>query len=365
MAYRDGPLQDLKVPLAWTAAVATIVATVVAIVLLLASGRDSSGAGGFSQARGGFAFVERPVSMVLAVPVRWTRDAIDYVEGYFFAISENRRLKHEIRDLETWRDAAIALKNVNERYEALLKLKTKPEIPMVTGRAITDTRGPFANARLLDVGTEGGIKVGDPAMSEHGVVGRIVGVTKGASRMLLLTDVDSRTPVLVDRTNDRAILTGDGSAYPKLDYLRGEDRIKPGDMLLTSGDGGVFPRGLPVGVAVKDLRGVWRVRLYSDRSPIDFVRVLLFQDFSQKYGPDDFPQGAPPALTPAEAADRNAVLQHAADLAKPKPAAPPAAAAPAPVGKDAAKPSDKSAAKPAAATPAPAAKSNPDDGPQR
>ncbi len=353
MAYRDGPLQDLKVPLAWTAAAATLVAAVVAVVLLLASGRDSSGAGGFAQARGGFAIVVRPVSMVLAAPVRWTRDSIDYVEGYFFAISENRRLKHEIRDLETWRDAAIALKNVNERYEALLKLKTEPEIPMVTGRAITDTRGPFANARLLDVGSEGGVKVGDPAMSEHGVVGRIVGVTKNASRMLLLTDVDSRTPVLVDRTNDRAILTGDGSTYPKLDYLRGEDRIKPGDMLLTSGDGGVFPRGLPVGVAVKDLRGVWRVRLYSDRSAIDFVRVLLFQDFSQKVGPDDFPQAAPPALSPAEAADRNAVLQHAADLAKPKPA--PAAA----------KPASSTATRPSAAAPAAQVKANADDGPQR
>lgn len=363
MAYRDGPLQDLKVSLAWTAAVATIVAIVAAIVLLLASGRDQSGAGGFAQARGGFAMVLKPVSGVLAAPVRWTRDSIDYVEGYFFAISENRRLKHEIRDLESWRDAAIALKNVNDRYEALLKLKTEPAIPMVTGRAVTDTRGPFSNARLLDVGSEAGVKVGDPAVSEHGVVGRIVGVAKGVSRMLLLTDVDSRTPVLIDRTNDRAILTGDGSTYPKLDYLRGEDTLKPGDMLLTSGDGGVFPRGLPVGVAVKDLRGVWRVRLYSDRSPIDFVRVLLFQDFSQQVGPDAFSQAALPALTPTEAADRNAALQHAADLAKPKPATPatpgaipaaatgPAAKPPA-TSKDAKTPAGKTAAKPATTTPA-------------
>ena len=358
MAFRDGPLQDLKVPLAWTAVGATILAIVAAVVLLLAGRRDPAGTGGFPQARGAFSMVAKPVDAVLAAPVRWTRDGVDYVEGYFFAVSENRRLKHQIRDLESWRDAAVALKNVNDRYEALLKLKTEPPIPMVTGRAVTDTRGPFSNARLLDVGVEGGIKVGDPAMSEHGVVGRVVGVAKGVSRMLLLTDVDSRTPVLIDRTNDRAILTGDGSAFPRLDYLRGQDTLKAGDMILTSGDGGVFPRGLPVGEAVKDLRGVWRVRLYSDRSPIDFVRVLLFQDFSQKVGPDTFNESAPPALTPSEAADRTAALQRAAAAAKPAPhpLAPvpvPAPTPPAPGATTPAAPTTATAHPPAGADPDP------------
>jgi rod shape-determining protein MreC len=359
MAYRDGPLQDLKVPLAWTAVGATIIAVVAALALLLAGRRDPDGAGGFPQLRGVFAHGVKPVGAVLSAPVRWTRDGVDYVEGYFFAISENRRLKREVRDLEGWRDAAIALKNVNDRYEALLKLKTEPAIPMVTGRAVTDARGPFSNARLLDVGSEAGVKIGDPAVSEHGVVGRIVGVDRGVSRMLLLTDVDSRTPVLVDRTNDRAILTGDGSAYPKLEYTRGQDTLKPGDMLLTSGDGGVFPRGLPVGVVVKDLRGVWRVRLYSDRSPIDFVRVLLFQDFSQQVGPDALAQGAPPPLTPAEAADRNTALQRAAAQPKP-PGAKPQAAKP-----EAAKPGASAAPAPPQAEPAAAPPpANGDAGPQ-
>lgn len=327
MAYRDGPLRDIKVPLAWTAVGATLLAILAAVVLLLAGRRDDTGSGGFPQVRGPFAAVMAPVGAVLAAPVRWTRDGIDFVGGYFFAISENRRLKREIRDLEAWRDEAVALKNVNDRYEALLKLRTEPAVPMVTGRAVTDARGPFSNARLLDVGAEAGVKVGDPAMSEHGVVGRIVGVGRGVSRMLLLSDVDSRTPVLADRTDARAILTGDGSAYPRLDYLRGQDPLKPGDVILTSGDGGVFPRGLPVGVAVKDLRGVWRVRLFSDRTPIDFVRVLLFQDFSQAVGPDSFQTGAPPPLTPAEAADRDAALQRANTPPKPPPAPPAATAA--------------------------------------
>jgi len=113
------------------------------------------------------------------------------------------------------------------------------------------------------------------------LVGRVIGVAPGASRVLLLTDVASRTPVMIDRTNARAILTGDGGPNPRLDYLRGREPVKQGDRILTSGDGGVLPRGLPVGTAVKGLDGRWRVVLASDRSAIDFVRILLFEDFTQ------------------------------------------------------------------------------------
>ncbi len=83
--------------------------------------------------------------------------------------------------------------------------------------------------------------------------GRRLGAT--LSRVLLLTDIDSRTPVLVDRTNARAILTGDGGLVPRLDYVRGRDASRKATAILTSGDGGVYPRGLPVGVATQDIRG--------------------------------------------------------------------------------------------------------------
>jgi rod shape-determining protein MreC len=274
---------------------------------------------------------------VLEAPVRWTGVGIDAIGGYFYAVSENRRLKARIRDLESWRDEAVALRNVNERYEALLKLKTDPPAPSVAARSILDVRGPFGNARVVDAGAAAGVQVGDPVMSEHGVVGRVVGVVPHASRVLMLTDVESRTPVLVDRTNARAMLTGDGGPNPRLEYIRGQDPVKEGDILLTSGDGGVFPRGLPVGVAAKDLRGAWRARLYSDLTPIDYVRILLFQDFATTIDPAALSAPAVPPLTAAEAADRAQALSKASAPpvkrtpdAKAPPAQPPPAPAPTP-----------------------------------
>jgi rod shape-determining protein MreC len=278
---RDNPLGELKVPLTWAAAIALVVAAVVAIAFLVSDRRETFQAEAYGATRRASDTVFAPVGDALAAPGRWTGAGVDAIRGYFFAVSENRELKAELKEMRQWRDVAIALRDTNDRYRTLLGLKTDPPIPMVAARIVTDSRGPFANTRLANAGTDKGIKAGNPVMSENGLVGRILGVTTNASRVLLLTDTASRTPVMVDRTNARAILTGDGGPNPRLDYLRGRDPVKEGDRILTSGDGGVVPRGLPVGTAVKGLDGRWRVVLASDRAAIDFVRILLFEDFTQ------------------------------------------------------------------------------------
>src|ERR1700761_8177164 len=146
---------------------------------------------------------------------------------------------------------------------------------------ISDSRGPFANPRLADAGRDKGVTEGNPVVSEHGLIGRIVGVSDHVSRVLMLTDAESRLPVLLVRTNGRAILSGDGGEAPKLDFVRTSIPMKEGDRVMTSGDGGVFPRGLPVGTVVKGLDGGWHVALDSDAAPIDYVQILLFTDFAQ------------------------------------------------------------------------------------
>lgn len=281
MALRDNPFGELRVPLTWTAGIVFVVVLIASVAILLSDRREAYDTDAYGRARTLSDRVMAPVGDALSTPGRLTGQGVDGVRGYFFAVSENRRLKAELKTMQQWRDVAIALRDTNERYRAVLGLKTDPPIPMVAARIVTDSRGPFANSRLANAGVEKGVRPGSPVMSENGLVGRIVGVGHGVSRVLLLTDVASRTPVLIDRTNARAILTGDGGPNPRLEYLRGQDPVREGDRVLTSGDGGVFPRGLPVGAAVKGLDGRWRLVLSSDRAAIDYVRILLFEDFTQ------------------------------------------------------------------------------------
>ena len=324
MSFRDGPFQDLKVPLALAGAAAAVIALILAVFLFIQDQKASSHAVITSAVRTKFDQTLEPISAGAAAPIRWMSEAAGYLVSYIGAVEENQRLKHEVAQVQKLRDQVTALQNLNRRYESMLGLRTEPALPTVAARVVSDVHGPYSQARLLDVGSEKGVVIGNPVISEHGVIGRIVGAARGVSRVLLLTDPESRTPVLVNATNARAILTGDGGGDPRLLYLRGRNPVKEGDVILTSGDGGLYPRGLPVGVAVKDLLGLWRVRLYSDQAPLDFVEVVRFEDFSQLGTSQALEAHQLPPLSPSEQAQMKATLSArsaapSASLPKPTP----------------------------------------------
>jgi rod shape-determining protein MreC len=253
---------------------------VAAALLFLGDRREEVEASGYAN-RAGFDTVAGFPDKVLAYPVHKIGDGTNWFDDYFFAVRENRKLKMKVAELTQYRDLYIEEKDINTRYEKLLNLRTEPPVEMVTARSVNVSRGPFANNRLIDAGSNKKISFGNPVITDQGLVGRIVGVSADVSRVLMVTDVTSHVPVMILRSDARAMMSGDGGGYPKLDFVRGKDSVRVGDQILSSGDGGVFPRGLPVGEAVKGVDNVWRVRLYSNRSAIDFVKVLLFKDFSQ------------------------------------------------------------------------------------
>jgi rod shape-determining protein MreC len=336
LSLRDGPFGDIRVPLTWSAAAALVIATIIAAALLMSHQRDSMKAGAYDAAHRAVDAVAAPVGGVLSTPVRWTHGALDYVRGYFFAVSENRTLKAELHGAQSTRDQLEQAQLEIARLKAVLGIKTDPPLPQVAAETISDSRGPFANTRLANAGREQGVTEGNPVLSEHGLVGRIVGVSDHVSRILLLTDAESRVPVILMRTNGRAVLTGDGGGSPKVDYVRTALALREGDRVLTSGDGGVFPRGLPVGTVVKGFDGGWRVALDSDAAPIDYVQILLFTDFSQlageqSLGPKDLPTAMTEEPSPSIAPPITAVAGKGASGAAAKPVKAASAAKPATV----------------------------------
>ena len=295
------------------AAAAALVALLVAFALLMVDRRQTYQTGAYNALRKASDGVVAPVTGAVAAPVRWAGGVAEGIGGYFFAASENRRLRAELAAAQAWREKAVTLADENARYRALLGLTVDPPVPMVTGRTVSESRGPYANTRLVNIGSDGGVRVGHPVLSENGLVGRVIGVSPRVSRVLMLTDAASRTPVMIQRTRARAILTGDGGWAPELAYLRGRDAAREGDLVLTSGDGGVLPRGIAVGRVVRGADGGWRVRLASDAAPVDFVRILLFEDFvkledlralnrpSPPPPPTPTPRAEPPAAAAAPA----------------------------------------------------------------
>ncbi len=282
MPYGDQKkhFEHLKLPVTWGVMGVVGIVCVVAALMFIGDRRDQVDQAAYAN-RAGFDTVASVPNKILDKPVQVIGDGTSSLSDYFFAVRENRILKKEVQELSQYRDAYLEMKDVNARYEKLLNLRTEPPVDTVTARTVLVSRGPFNNNRLIDAGSEKHIAFGNPVITDQGLVGRVVGISPNVSRVLMVTDITSQIPVMIMRSDGRAMMDGDGGGYPKLDWVRGQDTVREGDQILTSGDGGVFPRGLPVGEAVKGVDGVWRVRLYANRGPIDFVKVLLFKDFSQ------------------------------------------------------------------------------------
>jgi rod shape-determining protein MreC len=141
-------------------------------------------------------------------------------------------------------------------------------------RVVGDSGGPFRHARLLDAGADRGISAGMPVLDEYGLVGRVLAAGRRSARILLLTDLNSRIPVVVAPSGDHAILEGDNSRRPRLGFLPLDPSLAPGDRVITSGRDGLLPPGLPVGeIESVDDRGV-TVRPFADFDRLDYVVVL-------------------------------------------------------------------------------------------
>jgi len=247
-----------------------------------------------------------PVQGLVAAPFAAVRDIGRYAVDHMRVYEENRRLREENARLRAWYQLALAMRDKMDRYEEILSLNPDPTAEVVVARVVAETDGPFVKTRVLNAGAADGVAVDQGVLSEHGLVGRIVSAGEHSARVLLLKDLNSRVPVLIERNDIRAILAGDNSERPQLRYLRSGHGLISGDRVITSGDGGFLPHGLPVGEAFLDGQGQWRVRLDSDDGPIDFVRVVKFNfPLTIEPVPEAGVAGANPA--PADALAANAL----------------------------------------------------------
>jgi rod shape-determining protein MreC len=157
---------------------------------------------------------------------------------------------------------------------SLLRLVPQPAVSFVTARVIANSGGAFVRNFLVDAGSDSGVARGQAVITGDGLVGRVVEVGTRAARILLVTDLNSRIPVIVERSRQRAILSGDNSGRPLLEYRDPAAAVNIGDRLVTSGEGGVFPPGLPVGVVSAVNGGTPRVAPYVELSRVEYVRIV-------------------------------------------------------------------------------------------
>jgi rod shape-determining protein MreC len=199
----------------------------------------------------------------LSKPIATVNGLIDYASELANLQAENEALRQKNRQLLAWEATARETMAENARLRALLNFVPEPETKYLSARVIGDQGGAAE-----------GVRKGQAAMTGEGMVGRVVGVGQRSSRVLLLTDINSRVPVLVGEARHQAMLVGDNSALPDLLYLADDAQLAVGDYVVTSGNGGVFPPGLPIGrvAAVED--GAPEVSPFVDWAHLEVVRLV-------------------------------------------------------------------------------------------
>lgn len=215
-----------------------------------------------------------PIIEVLSRPVDAVAHTVEYVHDWLAIHDENARLRDDRARLMQWQTVARRLEAENAALKQLLRFVPEPEGRFVAARVVADSGGAFAHSVLLGAGLRHGVGKGQPVVSDEALVGRIAGVAQRSARVLLLTDLNSRIPVIVGPTRTRAILAGDNTPKPKLVFLATEALVAPGDIIVTSGHAGVFPPGIPVGVVKSVGDSEIRVEPYVDRERLEYVRVI-------------------------------------------------------------------------------------------
>ena len=227
-----------------------------------------------------------PLQQVINQPWIATERLAAAIGNILAVHDENARLRAENERLLEWQAEAVYLAVENRALRTALEMP-EPRLAeaLLTARIVADSSSSFFHARLIEAGRDHGIAEGMAVMTPDGLVGRIIGTGANSARVLLITDINSRIPVLVGDSGDQALLEGTNANRPSLQFLPLNPRFREGDPVMTSGLGGLLPAGLAVGRVDRIEEGRVRVRPAVDWTRLDYVTVLRMPGMPEPDGP--------------------------------------------------------------------------------
>lgn len=248
-------------------------------IFLLLSSLYSAQASVFEKAREGVLDATSPILKFFSGPISYVNGVIGYVSDYFAVLEQNEALRRENAELRQWMNEALELRTVVAGFEGIQSYQAPPAAQPVDAYVIGEANDAFARSMIINAGRRKNIESGQAVVDTDGLIGRIVDTGSSAARVLLLTDVQSRVPVYIEGADIEGILVGRTRARPAISITENSDDVEivPGQRVLTSGAGGVLPRGLPVGSIEGADGDAILVDLYANYVRTRMVRVINFE----------------------------------------------------------------------------------------
>jgi rod shape-determining protein MreC len=219
--------------------------------------------------------ITAPALMLASEPARAWRNMVQFWQDVNHLYRENQQLKAENDALKQWQSVARALEAENNELRRMVGYQPVESTAFITGRIVGQTYNALGQRLLLNVGFDDGARAHQAVIGSDGLIGRITDLSEHTARVILLTDVNARVPVIGVQSREKAVLAGTGESMPVLKFTAQNSRLKVGEALVTTEDGGVLPAGIAVGqIFSRDGRGTFHVRASADVSRTGYVRVV-------------------------------------------------------------------------------------------
>jgi rod shape-determining protein MreC len=228
------------------------------------------------QARVAFADALAPIYAAFAAPLGAIRAGITDMTDLWDLRADDAALRAQNDELRRWQSIALALDTENRRLKAELHWIPDPAPSYVTARVVADAGGVYAKAVLVSVGPEHSIRRGEIALDGDGLVGRVTEVGSRSARILLITDLNSRIPVVMQGSGAHAILVGTNGPYPRLMYWPEGSPPREGEHIVTGAETDAFPGNLPVGIVHYTTARVPEVVPVAQLDRLEIVRIFNY-----------------------------------------------------------------------------------------
>ena len=213
-------------------------------------------------------------ALIASYPSKSFSNIYDFLDEHINLYSNYEELVKENEELKDNISKSDFLELENSQLRKLIEEQIESPSNFVSARIMLDKQSPYLNSFVINVGSNKGIKNGMAALDGKNFIGRIVDVNFFSSRVLLVSDLNSKIPILSEPSANHAILSGRGTSEPTLEYLPENHNIQDGDKIYTSGKEGIFAPGIPIGEA-KIVKNKIKVLLFSDLNQISFANVSL------------------------------------------------------------------------------------------
>ena len=211
-------------------------------------------------------------SHVVLLPFKLMGDTYVKIQDHMNVYNDHKLLKEKEYNISSLENDLKFYKSENKKLKKLINEEPLLEGEYVITKVLIDKESPYIKSLIINKGFESGIEKGMAAVDRSYMIGKVVETNYLSSRILLINDLNSKIPVIIEPGNIKGILNGSGLDYGLLEYLPKNNTVDNGNIVYTSGSDGIFLPGIPIG-KVEVVNGIKNVKFFSDLTQLDFVKI--------------------------------------------------------------------------------------------